>query len=400
MDKVEYDFDRLIDRKHTDCSKWDTAGRGWGSNEVLPMGLADMDFPVPVPVVQAVRERAEHPVYGYTRVGAGVIGAVTGRLQHKYNWSVPPEWLVFTPGVVPALNAAVRAVTSPGDKVLVFCPVYPYLFGAVQNAGCTPVFLQLTISPQGHYEIDFDELATKLGALAPRAIMLCSPHNPGGRLWSRDELQRLADLALEHQVYVISDEIHCELLLDPLPHFPFSSLSDGVARRSLVCMAPSKTFNTAGLGTSFAVIPDEAVRKSFNQARAGIMGEPNLFGLVALEASYRHGDEWLEQVLRYVRANRELALDWFRQKLPELRAMAPQATYLVWVDCRRLHIDPLALSEFFQQQAKVAVVDGYKFGPGGEGFVRINIACPRPMLEEAMNRIALAVRGLLPNHGR
>ncbi|HHW26583.1 MAG TPA: pyridoxal phosphate-dependent aminotransferase [Firmicutes bacterium] len=391
---MKYDFDTWVDRRGTNCSKWDTPGRGLDPSLVLPMSIADMDFPVPEPVIEALRKRVDHPVYGYTNPGEGVTGAVIDRLERKFDWRIRPEWLSFSSGVVPSLTTAVRALTEPGEKVLAMSPVYPHLPWAAPRAGGREAVFTRLKTENGRYVMDLNDIERALAEHKPKVIMLCSPHNPGGRLWTREELLALGGLALKYDAYVVSDEIHCELVLSSRRHVPFPSLSSEIAARSIVLMSPAKTFNVAGLGTSLTIIPDAEVRKRFLQAEAGVAGEPNIFGLTALEAAYRHGDEWLEQVLEYIRANLSFLTGWFNKELPQLKVMEPEATYLVWVDCRGLGLDNEALSLLFREKAKVAVVDGFKFGEGGEGFVRLNIACPRSILEEGLRRIASAIRGL------
>lgn len=391
---MRYDLDTWVNRKGTDCSKWDTPGRGLGALDVLPMSIADMDFPVPEPVVEALRKRVEHPVYGYTNPGQGVVRAVIERLEKKFDWKIQPEWLSFSCGVVPSLTTAVRALSEPGAKVLAMSPVYPHLpWAAPRAGGREAVFTRLKIN-NGRYEMDLDHIQQVLSDHRPSIIMLCSPHNPGGRLWSLGELMHLGELAIKYGAYVVSDEIHSELVLSQGRHVPFASLSPEIAARSIVLMSPAKTFNVAGLGTSLTVIPDPDVKKRFHQAEVGIAGEPNIFGLTALEAAYRNGDEWLEQVLAYIRANLVFLTDWFRRELPQLKVMVPEATYLVWVDCRGLGLDKEALADLLKDTAKVAVVDGFKFGDGGEGFIRLNIGCPRSLLEEGLRRITKAVGSL------
>lgn len=390
---MEYRFDTVIDRRNTDCSKWDRIIEVSGDEGILPLWVADMDFPVAEPITEALQERLKHPIYGYTVIGKGLIDAVCQRLQRLYDWTVEPEWLVFTPGVMPAVNTALKAFTNPGDKVVIESPVYPPFFSAAKNSRCEASVSELVMK-NGRFEIDFDDLEARLADPRSRVLLLSSPHNPGGRMWSREELERMAESACRHGCYIVSDEIHCELLLHGRKHIPIATLSEEAARRSVVCMAPSKTFNLAGLSASVTIIPDEEVRKTFNQARAGMVGSPNLFGRIAMEAAYRHGDEWLKQVLEYIEGNLAYLTAFFTERIPTIKVMQPEATYLVWLDCRDLGMSPEELSEFFRKTARVWLNDGYTFGPGGEGFMRINIACPRTTLEKALVRIEQAVTSL------
>jgi cystathionine beta-lyase len=391
--EVDYCFDRAIDRRNTNCSKWDGVARVFGDKDLLPLWIADMDFRVAEPIIEAIRERLNHPIFGYTMPNVGLIDTICERLERQYDWAVQPEWLVFTPGVIPALNASVKALTCPGDKVVIHSPVYPPFKGAVTNNRCETSVSQLILT-NGRYEVDLDDFEARLADPKAKATILCNPHNPGGRVWTRAELEGMAEAACRHDRFIVSDEIHCELMLNGSTHVPVGALSDEIARRSIVCMAPSKTFNLAGLACSVTIIPDEGLRKRFAEAKAGIMGSPNLLGMIAMEAAYRHGDDWLRQVLKYIEGNLEFMCSYFEERIPQIRVMKPEATYLVWLDCRDLRMTPQDLSAFFRDVGKVWLNDGYTFGSGGEGFMRINIACPRATLAEALKRIENAVCGL------
>lgn len=390
---MKYSFDEVIERRNTDSSKWDNVTALFGSPDVLPMWVADMDFRVPQPIVDAVKKRAEHPIYGYTKMSASIVASVTDRLYRKYGWKVEPDWVVFTPGVVPAVNAAVRAFAVPGGSVVVQSPAYPPFWSALSNNKCVPA-TNVLVEGGGRYEIDFDDLERKFRDAGSKAMILCSPHNPVGRVWTREELARMGEIALGAGAVMISDEIHCELALNGHKHVPFATISPEFQKNSITCFAPSKTFNLAGMHCSVAIVPDEGLRKRFNDARAGIMGSPDLFALYALEAAFRYGDEWLEQALAYIEANLEFALRYFKERIPRIRPNKPEGTYLVWLDCRGLGIDSKALRTFFNEKAKVGLNDGAAFGPGGEGFERLNIACARLILEEGLRRIEAAVNSL------
>jgi cystathionine beta-lyase len=398
---MQYDFDRVYDRRNTDCAKWDGVKAIFGSEEVLPLWVADMDFPAAEPIVEALKKRAEHPFYGYTQPGAAVVESVVDRVRRKFDWKIEPEWVVFTPGVIPALNAAVRTITHPGDEVILQQPVYFPFFNAVTGSGCQIVNNPLKLV-DGCYRMDFEDLEKKLGAKdglhsAPgrvKTIILCNPHNPVGRLWNKAELTRLGELMLRHNIPVISDEIHCEILFKGYQHTPFGSISAEFAQNSLVCFSPSKTFSLAGLEVSSIIIPNKTLRENFANLRSGIVPGPNLFGYTALEAAYRYGDEWLEQVLEYLNGNLEYLLDYFEKQIPCIKVIRPQGTYLVWLDCRGLNMDDDTLKNFMREKAKVGFDDGYLFGAGGSGFERINIACPRAILQEALARLEKAVKAL------
>ncbi|MDO8716552.1 MAG: MalY/PatB family protein [Dehalococcoidales bacterium] len=389
---MKYDFDRIIERNNTGSAKWDCVEAVFGTRDILPMWVADMDFPVAEPITAALRKRTEHAVYGYTQAAPSVIEAVVDRMKKKYGWKIDPEWVVFTPGVVPALNAAVKAFTRPGDKVILQGPVYHPFWSAITANGCRVANNELKLT-NGRYEIDFKDLASKSCSPRAKLMLLCHPHNPVGRVWSREELSRMGEIVLKNNAVMVSDEIHCELLFRGFKHIPFAAISAEFEPNCLVCMAPSKTFNLAGLGASTIIIPNKKLRDRFCAAKSGFMPGPNIFGLVALEAAYRYGDEWLEQVLEYLEGNLEFLTKYFAEKIPDIKVIKPEGTYLVWLDCRKLGMDAPCLKSFMIDTAKVGLEDGTIFGPEGAGFQRMNIACPRATLEEALKRIEHAVKG-------
>ncbi len=398
---MNYDFDRVVTRRDTDSMKWDTAGSLFGDNDILPMWVADMDFPVAKPITDAIINRAGHQIFGYTLPGKAVINAIVDRIQQKYGWGIDPQWIVFTPGVMPAVHAAIRAFTHPGDDIIIQGPVYYPFWSAVYDCGCQVANNQLRLI-NGHYEIDYNDLKSKFAlkdGMAPsasraRMMILCSPHNPTGRVWSREELLRMGEIVIENGALMLSDEIHCELLFKGAKHTPFSSISTEFEQHSMVCMAPSKTFNLAGLNASIIIIPNEELRLRFNAARHGIVTRVNLFGLTAMEAAYRYGDEWLGQLLEYLQGNLDYLMAYFEQKIPKIEVVKPEGTYLVWLDCRKLGLDDAELRSFMRKKARVGLDDGYLFGPAGAGFQRINIACPRSILTEALEKIENAVNNL------
>lgn len=398
---MKYDFDEICPRYDTNCTKWDAAKTIFGADDVIPMWVADMDFPAARPIVEALKKRAEHEFYGYTQTGPGLIEAVVDRLQRKLDWRIRPEWIVFTPGVIPAINTAIRALTHSGDEVILQEPVYYPFFPSVRSSGCQIATNQLKLTG-GRYEMDLEDLESKFHPRIGmrntpsrvKAIILCNPHNPVGRLWNREELTQLGQIVIGHGATVIADEIHCELLFKGHQHIPFASISREFEQNCIVCMAPSKTFNLAGLRASSIIIPNEKLRDNFCQAMAGMVPGPNLFGLVAMEAAYRYGDEWLEQLLEYLQGNLEFAMTYFAERIPRISIIKPEGTYLVWLDCRALGLDDTALRCFMREKARVGLDDGFLFGAGGSGFQRMNIACPRAILEEALHRIATAVNSL------
>lgn len=401
---MKYDFDRVVNRRNTDCAKWDMVESLFGSRDILPMWVADMDFPIAKPITEALRKRIEHEIYGYTYPGLSLIEAVVNRIQRKYNWKIKPEWIVFTPGVIPALHVAVRAFTHPGDDVIIQGPVYYPFWPVVTDNGCLVANNPLELI-DGHYEINFEDLERKFGPKAGtvpspsrvQMMILCSPHNPVGRVWTREELIRMGEIVIKNDAVMVSDEIHCELLFKGSKHIPFASISEEFEQHSVVCMTASKTFNLAGLAASAIIIPNTKLRNIFNTARSGILPRPDVLALKALEAAYRDGDEWLEQLLDYLQGNLEFLMEYFRKRIPKIKVIRPEGTYLVWLDCRELGMDPMSLQAFTREKAKVGLEDGDLFGPGGAGFQRINIACPRATLEEALKRIEEAIQGLTSN---
>jgi cystathionine beta-lyase len=398
---MKYDFDTVCDRSNTACAKWDAVKTIFGREDVIPMWVADMDFPTAPPIVTALEKRAAHPFYGYTMPGPSLTEAVVDRLKRKYDWKIEPDWVVYTPGIIPALSIAVRALTHPGDEIILQEPVYYPFFGVVTGSGCHIAHNRLKLN-HGRYTMDFEDLAAQFRAEAgmmPRhrrtkAIILCNPQNPIGRVWSRGELTRLGEIVIGNGAIVISDEIHCELLYKGYRHTPFASISEEFARNSIVCLAPSKTFNLPGLEASSIIIPDKRLRDSFNDMKSGMVPGVNLFGQTAMEAAYRYGDEWLAQLLVYLQGNLAFTLAYFKEKIPEIKVIKPQGTYLLWLDCRALGLDDKALQKFFREDARVGFDDGFMFGLGGSGFQRMNIACPRSLLAEALGRIEGAVKSL------
>lgn len=400
---MKYDFDTEISRKGTQSTKWEFIQEGetpvyWertdaslGAERVLPMWIADMDFACPQPVVDALVARAQHGIYGYTERTDTYYQSVINWMRRRHGWQIAPEWICTTPGVVPALNMLVRTFVAPGDKVLIQTPVYHPFFKAIQNNAARLLANPLAYE-NGRYCMDYADLEQKARDPQLRLAILCSPHNPVGRVWTWDELIRFGEICLEHNILIVADEIHADLIYTGYRFTPFASISQEFARRTIVCTAPSKTFNLAGLQTSNIIIPDAELRARFAQTLKsnGLFGI-GVFGVVALEAAYNHGEEWLEQVLDYLEGNLCYLEDYVAQHIPQLSVVHPEGTYLVWIDCRRLGLDKRALKRLMLEEARVYLEDGYIFGSEGEGFVRMNIACPRSILVEALERIKNAI---------
>ncbi len=390
---MTYDFDKIIPRENTSCVKYDLRKEFFGTTSVLPLWVADMDFETPVFIREAVIKRAIHPIYGYTFRSDTFSRSIINWMQKRHGWEIKKEWVAFSPGVVPALNMAVMAFTSPGDKVIVQPPVYFPFFTAVKNHGRELVYNQLT-EKNGRYEMDFQDLERKIDDKT-KLLLLCHPHNPVGRLWSRHELETLVEICARKNVLIVSDEIHSDLMLNGNVHIPLATLSRKAADISLTCIAPSKTFNLAGLATSALIIPNEAHRKVYEKILDDLhVGMGNLFGITTLEAAYDEGDEWLVQLLAYLDQNLQLLNDFFLTRIPRVKVVPAEATYLIWLDFRGLGLKGKELREFVIQNAGIGLNDGPSFGPGGDGFQRINIALPRKILIEALEKLEEAVGAL------
>jgi cystathionine beta-lyase len=382
---MRYDFDKLINRENTNCVKYDLRKVVFGNPKVLPMWVADMDFETPDFAREAVIKRAEHPVYGYHFKDEPYFNAIKGWLQRHHQWEVPVEWMSFVPGVVCGFNMAVLAFTEVGDEIIIQSPVYPPFHHAVTEHGRKLIYNSLKMGEKG-YEMDFDLLEQQ--AKTAKMLILCNPHNPVGRCWTREELQRVSEICLRHDVLVISDEIHCDLVLPGYHHTPYATLSENAANHCIVFHAASKTFNLAGLATSTAIIPNETLRKTYIhyvEALEAHLG--NIFGKVATQASMEQGDEWLLQLLEYVQGNIDFVSDFLNTRLPKVRFFKPQATYLMWLDFNGYGLPEEELWRKMTQEAQLGFNRGTDFGKEGSGFFRINLACPRAIVEEAMNRM-------------
>jgi cystathionine beta-lyase len=378
---MAHDFDSVVDRRQTESSKW----RKFPA-DVLPLWVADMDFPSPEPVRRALRERAEHPFYGYGNEQPEFYEVIVDRLQKRFGWRVSAEAIVHLPGVIPGFNLALRSAAAPGDGLLLQTPMYPPILRAPNNCGLTREEAPLGRGAGGRYEIDFDVFRTAIGART-RIFLLCNPHNPVGRVWERSDLARLAEICLERKLVVVSDEIHCDLVYAGHQHVPIASLGPEVERRTITLMAPSKTFNLPGLKSSIAIIPDPALREKFVASQLDLVRAVNIFGYVATLAAYRDGQPWLDDLLRYLEANRDFLAQYVADHLPGVTMTKPEGTYLAWLDCRDAKLaqdDPFA---FFLEHAKVALNDGKAFGTPGHGFARLNFGCPRSLLAEGLDRM-------------
>ncbi|HTQ30468.1 MAG TPA: PatB family C-S lyase [Opitutaceae bacterium] len=383
---MNFDFDHSPDRRGTDSQKW----QKYAGREVLPLWVADMDFTSPPAVLEALRRRVDHGVFGYARPVQSTVEAVVGAMAARYDWRIEPEWIVWLPGLVVGLNVAVQAFAQPGDQVLSCTPVYPPFLTAPEHSGRETLAVPLALNTtEKRWELDFDALER---AITPRTrvFLFCHPHNPVARVWRREELVRLADFCLRHDIVLQSDEIHCDLVLDPgLRHVPTASLGPEIAARTVTFMAPSKTYNLPGLGTSFAVISDPKLRARFVRATAGIVAEVTALGYAACEAAYRDSEPWRQALLDYLRGNRDFLAGFVARELPGVRIEAPvEATYLAWLDVQALGLaDPAA---HFEKHG-AGLSDGFFFGAPRGKNVRFNFGCPRATLAEALRRMKSAL---------
>lgn len=384
-------FDQYIDRQHSSSQKWSIREEIFGSNEVLPMWVADMDFSTTPAVLAALEKRVKHGIFGYVALQPSFFQAIQGWLSRRFSWEVQEEWLLYCPGVVPALGMLLRCFSKPGDKIIIQQPVY-HLFNQIIMNNDRQVVNNSLYLEEGRYLIDFTDLEKKLAAGA-KLLIFCSPHNPVGRVWTADELKKVGELCLKYNTLLVSDEVHADLICSGHRHTPIATLSQAILNNTITCMAPSKSFNLAGLQTAYLVIANPELRKQFIREQDRLdLSLPNTFGVVALEAAYNESEPWLNDLLLYLEGNLNYVLAFFQNYPSAIKVIPPQATYLVWLDCRGLKMNEAELKNFFYKTAKVGLDLGSKFGPGGEGFARLNIACPQKTLKEALERIAFALR--------
>jgi len=378
---MSFDFDTVHPRLGTDSQKW----QKYESRDILPLWVADMDFRSPPAVIEALHRRVEHGIFGYARPTKSEVEAVVTAMHARYNWTIDPSWIVWLPGLVVGLNVTAQAFAQPGDQVLCNTPVYPPFMTAPRNSGREALTVPLALNTAARrWEIDFDAMER---AVTPKTKLfsLCNPHNPIARVFRRDELERIANFCLRHNLILCSDEIHCDLILDDLPHIPSGTLGSEIAARTITLMAPSKTYNVPGLGTSLAIISDPKLRTTFVRATTGIVAEVNNLGYAACEAAYRDSEDWRQELLAYVRGNRDFLFDFIARELPGVKIEAPmEATYLAWLKVEALGLaDPIA---HFEKHG-VGLSDGSFFGSPRGKHIRINLGCPRSTLAEALRRM-------------
>ena len=381
---MEYNFDEIIPRRNTKSYKWDSAA----DEGVLPMWVADMDFRTAPPIVNALLMRVQHGIFGYTKVPDSYFEAVKDWFFRRHGFNINTDWILYTTGVVPALSAIILAITKPRDKIIVQTPVYNCFFSSIRNNRCEIVNNNLIYS-NGNYSIDFDDLEQKASDPDAKLLQLCNPHNPTGRVWTYDELKKLGDLCLKYNVLVVSDEIHCDLVYSGHKHIPFASISEQFANGSVTCIAPSKTFNLAGLQVANILAADPVVRQKIDKAlNINEVCEISPFAVEATIAAYSHprSEEWFNQLITYLWDNYQLVLRFFEDHLPQFRITPLQATYLVWIDCSSLKISSRDFSTLLLKRGKIWLNEGTIYGDAGEGFIRLNIACSRILLREGLDR--------------
>lgn len=391
-----YDFDTIFSRRNIGAAKWDSITKEMGDagEDIIPLSVADMEFKVAPEIVAAIKKVADFAAYGYTIPTEGYYKAVIGWMERRHNWKIKKEWISLSTGVVPAFNTAIRAYTHPGDKVIIQQPVYYPFEAAITNNGCQVVNNAL-IYKDGNYSIDFDDLEEKVKDPLVKVLLFCNPHNPVGRVWTKDELHRLGEICLKEDVLVISDDIHFDFVFKPYMHTVFAALSQEFQDNSLILTAPSKTFNLAGLQGSNIIIPNPKLKAQFDIAnqRTGFFSL-NHFAYAACEAAYNEGERWLDELLEYLEGNLNYLKSFMAKELPQIKVIETEGTYLVWLDCRALGLSNNELEKLMKEKARLFLDEGYIFGASGSGFERINIACPRAMLEKSLNNIKKAIESI------
>ncbi len=386
----KYDFDRLVSRRGTNSYKWDSLT----DDSVLPMWVADMDFPTAPPIIEALRRRVEHGIFGYTRVPEAYYEALSAWFRRKHGWEIRQDQVIYTSGVVPAISAIIKALTRPGDKVLVQTPVYNCFFSSIRNNGCEILSSPL-LYENDTYRIDYEDLERKAADPKTKLLLLCNPHNPAGRVWTRKELELIGKICIRHHVRIVADEIHCELVFPGHTYTPFASISEEFRRHCIACNSPSKAFNIAGLQIANIITPDTETYALIDKAiNINEVCDVNPFGVEALIAAYNQGEEWLEALKVYLFDNYQYLKSYLQDHLPEYHVTALEGTYLVWLDCRPTGRTSQEIARILLEKGKVFVSEGTLYGQEGEGFVRINIASPRQKLTEGLERIVQTLQNL------
>lgn len=382
----KYNFDEIIDRKQTNCTKYDGYQEIYGDDNLIPLWVADMDFRTPEFVFEAIKNRIKHPVLGYFIHSKSFYQSIIQWMQRRHNWNIEKEWIYFATGVMPSLFYLIRVFSDPGDRVLVQTPVYGTFFSIIESQNREIVRNPLKLVNE-HYEMDFDHLEYCLQK-GIKMMVLCNPHNPLGRCWTKEELKTLGEFCLKYHCLIVSDEIHSDLIMPGYSHTPIANISEEISMNTITCMSPSKTFNLAGLSTSEIIIPNVTLRRQFEKTKQGnhlFVG--NIFGEIALETCYNLGDEWLSQLLNYLKDNVDYIQHFIQENTPQIRTFRHEATYLPWLDFSNFGLPHEDISRLLIKKAHIALNDGIDFGKEGELHFRINVACPRVLLEQAMNQL-------------
>ena len=386
---MKYDFDLQIDRRNTNSLKWDVA------EYELPMWVADMDFQTAPEVLSAIKKRVEHGIFGYSIVPEEWNQAIMSWWRERHNFQIQKEWLIFCNGVVPAISSTVRKLTTVGENILIQTPVYNIFFNSIINNGRH--VLESPLSYDGEvYHIDFKELEEKLAEPQTTMMILCNPHNPIGKIWDRETLERIGELCWKHHVLVISDEIHCDLTVPEHDYIPFASVSEKCKENSITCIAPTKAFNIAGLQTAAVIIPNETLRHKVNRAlNTDEVAEPNAFAIEAAVAAFREGEAWLDELREYIQENKKYVNDFLKKELPELKSVPSEATYLLWIDCSNILENATELSKILRETTGLYLSAGNQYGGNGGQFLRMNIACPREVLKDGLKRLKRGISYIL-----
>ena len=390
---MKFNFDRIIDRTNNFSAKWSEMNKNFGTNNLLPMWVADMDFLTAPCVMEALKDRLEQGIFGYTTRPSSYNESIVNWLDNRFSWKINQEWLMFSPAVITSISLLIQNLTQKNDKIMIQEPVYSPFHNIVESNERNLVISPLVKLDDGSYVMDYEDIEAKIKDV--KVFILCNPHNPVGRVWTREELTRLGEICLKHNVLVISDEIHSDIILKNHKHTPFASISKEFSENTITCMAPTKTFNLAGLQSSFLVISNPYYYEVMDKAFSILdIKRNNAFSLVATEAAYNYGEDWLYELIKYIEDNVDFAIDYIKNHIPQLKVKKPEGTYLLWVDFSNLNVDKKDLKNALINKGRIALSDGSSFGIGGDGYYRINLACPRSMVLEGLKRIEFAIKSL------
>ena len=390
---MKFNFDKIIDRTNNFSAKWSEMNKNFGTNNLLPMWIADMDFLTAPCVMEALKDRLEQGIFGYTTRPSSYNESIVNWLDNRFSWKINQEWLMFSPAVITSISLLIQNLTQKNDKIMIQEPVYSPFHNIVESNERSLVISPLVKLDDGSYVMDYEDIEAKIKDV--KVFILCNPHNPVGRVWTREELTRLGEICLKHNVLVISDEIHSDIILKNHKHTPFASISKEFSENTITCMAPTKTFNLAGLQSSFLVISNPYYYEVMDKAFSILdIKRNNAFSLVATESAYNYGEDWLYELIKYIEDNVDFAIDYIKNHIPQLKVKKPEGTYLLWVDFSNLNVDKKDLKNALINKGRIALSDGSSFGIGGDGYYRINLACPRSMVLEGLKRIEFAIKSL------